>query len=72
MNTFEKTRMHVCLIVMTHKILYGKEYFSSLIMYKVNVHAISGPVKIIDDFGNVTIIFKMVLLFHIELSIVKQ
>ena len=40
---------------MIHKISCGKEYFSNLTLRKVNVNAISSPIKIIDVSKNATI-----------------
>ena len=50
---------------MTHAILYGKRFFLSMILCKVNVHTISGPVKIIDGPRNATIVLLNGTTLHI-------
>ena len=48
----------VCLLdsLMTHTILCGKHFFSSMTLHKENVYIISGLIEIIDGFKNATIV----------------
>ena len=63
-----KKKEYVYLIgsVTTHIILYDKHIFSTVILHKANLHTISGPIKIIDFFGNATIVLPNGTTLHIE------
>ena len=58
----------VCLLdsATTHSILKDKNYFSTMTLRKTNVHTISGPVEMIDGFGNATIMLPNSTMLHIE------
>ena len=57
-----------CLLdsAITHSILREKNYFSSITLRKENVHIISGPVEMINGFGNATIMLPNGTTLHIE------
>ena len=51
---------------MTHSILREKNYFSKMTMRKANVYTISGPIEMIDGYGNATIMLPNGTTLHIE------
>ena len=67
MTMIEK-KEDVCLLdsATTHSILKDKNYFSTMTLRKANVHTISGPVEMIDGFGNATIMLSNDTILHIE------
>ncbi|KAK2632949.1 hypothetical protein EUGRSUZ_L00837 [Eucalyptus grandis] len=50
----------------THTIFCSRHFFSSMTLRKAQIHTISGPVPIIDGFGNATIILPNGTILHIE------
>ena len=67
MTMIEK-KEDVCLLdsITTHSILRDKNYFSSMTLRKVNFHSISGPIEMIDDFRNATIMLPNGTTLHID------
>ena len=58
----------VCLLdsASTHTIFRSRHFFSSMTLCKTHVHTISGPIPIIDGFGNATIILPKGTILYIE------
>ena len=58
----------VCLLdsASTHTIFRSRHFFSSMTLRKTHVHIISGPIPIIDGFGNATIVLPKGTILHIE------
>ena len=58
----------VCLLdsASTHTIFRSRHFFSSMTLRKTHVHTISGPIPIIDGFGNATIVLPKGTILHIE------
>ena len=58
----------VCLLdsASTHTIFHSRHFFSSMTLRKTHVHTISGPIPIIDGFGNATIVLQKGTILHIE------
>ena len=58
----------VCLLdsASTHTIFCSRHFFSSMTLRKTHVHTISGPIPIIDGFGNATIVLPKGTILHIE------
>ena len=58
----------VCLLdsASTHTIFRSRHFFSSMTLHKTHVHTISGPIPIIDGFGNATIVLPKGTILHIE------
>ena len=73
MKIIEKNE-DVCLLnnATTHTILHGKEYFSNLTMRKVNVHTISGPIKIIEGSENAMIILSNGTTLHLKYALLSS
>ena len=67
MTMIEK-KEDVCLLdsATAHSIFKDKNYFSSMILRKANVHTISSPVEMLDGFGNATIMLPNGTMLHIE------
>ena len=73
MKIIEKNE-DVCLLnnATKHTILRSKEYFSYLAWHKINVHTISGLIKIIKGYENVTIIFPNDTTLYLEDSLLSS
>ena len=50
----------------TPSILKDKNYFSTMTLRKTNIHTISGPVEMINGFGNATIMLPNGTILHIK------
>ena len=63
-----KKKEDVCLLdsASTHTIFRSRHFFSSMTLRKTHVHTISGPIPIIDGFGNATIFLPKGTILHIE------
>ena len=65
-NTENKEDVFLLDSASTHTIFRSRHFFSSMTLRKTHVHTISGPIPIIDGFGNATIVLPKGTILHIE------
>ena len=71
-NTEKKEDVCFLDIASTHTIFRSRHFFLSMTLRKTHVHTISGPIPIIDGFGNATIVLPKGTILHIENSFLSS